>query len=72
MGFLMYTQMFMHVIAHRGGTDTAGDSALKVDWEKNPLMHLYVWPVTVTHVSGFSDPVIVLAHKNTSQKYITH
>ena len=37
LGPLTGAQMFLHAIVHRGRTDTVTESALKVDWEKNPL-----------------------------------
>ena len=38
LGFSMCMQMLMHVIAHGGFTNTVRESALKVDWEKNPFL----------------------------------
>ena len=36
----------MHAIAHWGCTDTVRESALKVDWEKNPLPHRGIEPAS--------------------------
>ena len=38
----------MHTIAHGGCANTIRESALKVDWEKNPLAHRGVEPTSVT------------------------
>ena len=37
LGFLMCTQILMHVIVHGDCMNTERESAIKVDWEKNPL-----------------------------------
>ena len=38
--------MLKHAIAHEGCTDTVRESALKVDWEKNPLLHRGIEPAS--------------------------
>ena len=53
LGFLTCTQMLMHAIAHRGCTDTVRESALKADWDKNPLPYQGLKPVPV-FAPGFS------------------
>ena len=40
----MCAQMSVHVLVHRGCMNTVQESALKVDWEKNPLSHQEVEP----------------------------
>ena len=52
LGFLMCTQMLMHVIACRDCADTRRESALKVDWEKNPLLYWRLEP-QVINAPGF-------------------
>ena len=37
LGYLTYVQMLTPAIAHGGCTDTVWESALEVDWEKNPV-----------------------------------
>ena len=39
LGVLMSTQIIIHAISHRACMDAVRESALKVDWEKNPLPH---------------------------------
>ena len=42
----------MHAIAHRGvHADTVRESALKVDWEKNPLPHQGIEPPSAAYRS---------------------
>ena len=45
-GILICTQMLVHVIAHESCTDTVRESALEVDWEKNPLPHPGIEPAS--------------------------
>ena len=59
-GFLVCMQMLMHAIACKGFTNTVRESALKVDWKKNPLsrqglehtsvLHLCLYAHTHTHM----------------------
>ena len=53
----MCTEMLIHAIAHGEGgggccTDTVRESALKVDWEKNPLPHRGIEPASAACRSG--------------------
>ena len=50
-GFLTCEQILMHVIVHRGCTDTVRESALEADWEKNPLLHWGLKPASVSHLA---------------------
>ena len=43
----MCAQMLMHVIAHGSVQTHVRESALKVDWEKNPLLHQGIEPASV-------------------------
>ena len=52
LGLSTCTQMLMHVIAHWGCTNTVRDSALQVDWGKNPLLHHGIEPVYFTWCFG--------------------
>ena len=47
LGFLRCTEVSMHAVAHVGCMDTVRGSALKVDWEKNPLPQQGLEPVSV-------------------------
>ena len=56
LGFLTYTQMLMHAIAHGGCTDTVRGSALKVDsGRKNPLPYRGSEPASVLRLACQSD-----------------
>ena len=46
LGSLRCTQLFMHAIAHEGCRDTVRESALKVDWKKNPWLHRGIEPAS--------------------------
>ena len=46
-GVLTCTQMLMHAIAHGGCANTVIESALKADWEKNPVHHRGLEPESV-------------------------
>ena len=39
MGFLTRAPILIHAVAHRGCMDTVRESALELDWGKNPLLH---------------------------------
>ena len=54
LGFLTCAQLLMHAMAHGVCTDTVIGSALKADWEKNPLPHRGLEPASVLH---FGFPV---------------
>ena len=51
-GSLTCAQLFLHAVAHggwgegRGATDTVLESALKVEWKKNPLPHQVIEPTS--------------------------
>ena len=49
--------MVMHATAHGGCTDTVRESALEVDWEKNPLPHRGLEPASVLRLAFQSDAV---------------
>ena len=53
LGFLTFAQMLVHSIEHWGCTDTARESALKVDWAKDSLPHQGLEPTSVLRL-GFS------------------
>ena len=63
--FIVRTDV-MHAIAHRGCTDTERESALKVDWEENPLPHRGIKPASV---AWWSDAV---ANWATSPPHLLH
>ena len=46
----MSVQMLMHAFACKGFMDTVRESALKVDWKKNPLSHQGLEHTSVLHV----------------------
>ena len=48
-------RMLMYAIVHGGCTDTVRESALEVDWEKNPLPHLGFEPASVLRLAFQSD-----------------
>ena len=47
--------MCTNVDAHGGCTDTVRESALKADWEKNPLPHQVLEPMSALHLAFQSD-----------------
>ena len=47
--------MLMHAIARGGCTNSIRASALKADWEKNPLLHRGIEPQSVLHLAVWSD-----------------
>ena len=53
-GYLTCAQMLTHAIAHEGCTDTVRESALKVDWEKNPLPHRGIEPATAGYSTNWT------------------
>ena len=55
LGFSPCTQMLMHAIAHGGCTDTVRESALTVDWEKNPFLLQGLERVSVLCLAFQSD-----------------
>ena len=54
LGIIMCTHMLMHAIACAGCFNTIRESALKVDWEKNPLTHWRAKPALVAQVTQHS------------------
>ena len=59
LAFLTCAHMLRHVIAHRGCSDTVRQSALEVDWEKNPLSHQGLEPKSVLCLAFQSDTLPV-------------
>ena len=51
----MYAHTLMHAIAHGGCTNTVRESALEVDWEKNPLLHQGLEPASLFGLAFQSD-----------------
>ena len=49
--------MLMHAIAHGGCANTVRESALKADWETNPVHHLGLEPESVLLQAFQSDAV---------------
>ena len=49
--------MLMHAIAHGGCANTVRESALKADWETNPVHHLGLEPESVLLLTFQSDAV---------------
>ena len=47
--------MLMHAISNGGCTDTMKESALEVDWEKNPSLHQGLEPESVLRLAFQSD-----------------
>ena len=56
--FLIYTQMLMHVIVHRGCTNTIGESVLKVDREDNSSPHGGIKATSVLPLAFQSDALL--------------
>ena len=54
---LMCTQLLMQAIAHGGCANTVRESALKADWEKNPVHHRGLEPESVLLQPFQSDAV---------------
>ena len=59
----------MHTIAHWGCMNTVRESALKVDWEENPLLHQGIGPASVfclavqsstLHIELFCPAIIII------------
>ena len=62
-GFLTCAQTLMPAVAHGGARTHVGESALKVDWEKNPLPHRGIEPASA---ACRSDALLAEPHPHLS------
>ena len=58
LGFLTCLHKLMHGITHGGCTDTVRESALEVDWKKNPMPHWVFEPMSVLCLFFQSDTLL--------------